>query len=313
MGSTDRSQDELIVLVTGFGVSFDLLPLLPDISPSQPRPSSRHPPTDTTVSQQPFKNDYPRNPSWDIVASLPTYLPIVNAKAPSALRATELPPVRIVVHPEPVRVTYSAVRELVPKLWKPEFSGVPRIDFVLHIGMASPRPQYVLEQVGDRDGYTLADLDNRLPDQNQSRPDWPWVGMPSQLTTELDVVDVRARWERHLPVSGRPCSGSHGAELLDTGRAMLTFRLQNNHIPLKISTNAGHFLCDYIYFNSLAECFKAQQRRTVAFLHVPAVKAEPEHMYNEAITTGREVAIQLIRSIMESELNREPASLTELS
>lgn len=253
MGSTDRSQDELVVLVTGFG---------------------------------PFKNDYPRNPSWDIAASLPTYLPIVNAKAPSALRATELPPVRIVVHPEPVRVTYSAVRELIPRLWKPEFSGVPRIDFVLHIGMASPRPQYVLEQVGDRDGYTLRDLDNTLPAQDPSRADWPWVGVPSQLTTELDVVDVRARWEQHLP---------------------------NNHIPLKISTNAGHFLCDYIYFNSLAECFKAQQRRTVAFLHVPAAKAEPENLYKEAIATGREIAIQLIRSIMESELSREPANLTELT
>lgn len=108
---------------------------------------------------------------------------------------------RIVVHPEPVRVTYSAVRELVPKLWRPEFSGVPRIDFVLHIGMASPRPQYVLEQVGDRDGYTLADLDSRLPVQDPEGADWPWKGVPSQLATALDAVDVMARWERHLPVS----------------------------------------------------------------------------------------------------------------
>lgn len=177
-------------------------PALVYVSTCLPNPQAtiRQPPTDTTLSQQPFKNDYPRNPSWDIAASLPTYLPIVNAKAPSALRATELPPVRIVVHPEPVRVTYSAVRELIPRLWKPEFSGVPRIDFVLHIGMASPRPQYVLEQVGDRDGYTLRDLDNTLPAQDPSRADWPWVGVPSQLTTELDVVDVRARWEQHLPV-----------------------------------------------------------------------------------------------------------------
>lgn len=87
---------------------------------------------------------------------------------------------------------------------------------------------------------------------------------------------------------------------------------QNNHIPLKISTNAGHFLCDYIYFNSLAQFFKAQQRKTVAFLHVPAARPEPEQQYQEAIATGREIAIQLIRSIMESELSREDSSLVGL-
>lgn len=88
--------------------------------------------------------------------------------------------------------------------------------------------------------------------------------------------------------------------------------VQNNQIPLKLSTNAGHFLCDYIYFNSLAQCFKAQQRRTVAFLHVPAARPEPEQQYQEAIATGREIAIQLIRSILESELSREDSSLAEL-
>lgn len=84
--------------------------------------------------------------------------------------------------------------------------------------------------------------------------------------------------------------------------------MQNNHIPLKVSTNAGNFLCDYIYFNSLAQCFRAKQRSTVAFLHVPAAKAEPEQQYQDAVATGREVAIQLIRSIMESELSREDPS-----
>ncbi|KAF3768996.1 hypothetical protein M406DRAFT_43866 [Cryphonectria parasitica EP155] len=246
MGSLDKSQDEFIVLVTGFG---------------------------------PFKNDFPRNPSWDIASSLPSFLPILNAKSPHSVRdaASDLPPVRIVVYPEPVRVTYSAVRALIPRLWRPEFTGVPRIDFVLHIGMASIRPQYVLESLGHRDGYRLADLDNRLPIQDPARDDWPWQGIPSQLVTELDVDGVMDRWEKHLP---------------------------NNEIPLKVSTNAGRFLCDYIYFNSLAQCFKNSERRRVAFLHVPAAKPDPAPEYEEHIATGREIAIQLIRSIVESELAR---------
>lgn len=71
---------------------------------------------------------------------------------------------------------------------------------------------------------------------------------------------------------------------------------------MKTSRDAGHFLCDYIYFNSLANCYKAGERRRVAFLHVPAVKPVPVEVYQESIDLGREIAIQLLRSIVESEL-----------
>ncbi|KAK7720029.1 hypothetical protein SLS64_002210 [Diaporthe eres] len=170
MGSTDKSQDEITILVTGFG---------------------------------PFKDQYPRNPSWDIASSLPEYLPPLNAKSSTAVRggSLPLPPVRIVVHPEPVRVTYSAVRSLIPKLWQPDFEGVSKIDYVLHIGMASTKKQYVLEQLGHRDDYKLLDLDEKLPNQNPSSDDYPWHGIPAQLTTDLDVADIKRRWETYLPVS----------------------------------------------------------------------------------------------------------------
>lgn len=90
-----------------------------------------------------------------------------------------------------------------PKLWKPEFSGLSKIDYVLHIGMASTRPQYVLEQLGHRDDYRLVDLDNKLPVQDPESEDWPWEGVPSQLSTDLDAYDIKARWEKHLPVSSK--------------------------------------------------------------------------------------------------------------
>lgn len=243
MGSIDKPQDELTILVTGFG---------------------------------PFKDQYPRNPSWDIASSLPEYLPPVNAKSSTSIRSSSvaLPPVRIIVHPEPVRVTYSAVRELIPKLWTAGYAGVSKVDYVLHIGMASTKKQYVLEQLGHRDDYGLVDLDEKLPNQNPSSEDYPWHGVPAQLTTELDVADIKKRWVSKLP-----------SDLL-----------------LKVSQDAGHFLCDYIYFNSLANCYKAQERRRVAFLHVPAVRPVPADVYQESIDLGREIAIQLLRSIVESEL-----------
>ncbi|KUI62930.1 Pyroglutamyl-peptidase 1 [Cytospora mali] len=214
MGSMDKSQEELTILVTGFG---------------------------------PFKDQYPRNPSWDIASSLPEYLPPLNAKSSTSVRSSSLalPPVRIIVHPEPVRVTYSAVRELIPKLWTAGYGGVSKIDYVLHIGMASTKKQYVLEELGHRDDYRLKDLDEKLPDQDPAADDYPWRGVPSQLTTELDVADIQKRWESYLP---------------------------------------------------------AQERRRVAFMHVPAVKPLPADAYQESIDLGREIAIQLLRSIVESEL-----------
>lgn len=100
-----------------------------------------------------------------------------------------------------MRVTYSAVRELIPKLWAGGHAGVSKIDYVLHIGMASVKKQYVLEQVGHRDNYTLLDLDEKLPEQDPAAEDYPWHGVPAQLTTELDVVDIKRRWDSYLPVS----------------------------------------------------------------------------------------------------------------
>ncbi|KAG8169810.1 hypothetical protein KVR01_000555 [Diaporthe batatas] len=248
MGSLDKSHDEITILVTGFG---------------------------------PFKNEFPRNPSWDIASSLPEYLPPLNAKSSTAVRggSLPLPPVRIVLHPEPVRVTYSAVRHLVPKLWQPGFEGVQKIDYVLHIGMASSKKQYVLERLGHRDDYTIPDLDQRLPNQNSSSDDYPWHDIPAQLVTDLDVADIKRRWESYLP----------------------------DNLTLKSSEDAGHFLCDYIYFNSLATCHRAEKRKTVLFMHVPAVRPEPADLYNSSIDLGREVAIQLLRSLVESELTAERA------
>lgn len=249
MGSLDKSQNEITILVTGFG---------------------------------PFKEHYPRNPSWDIASSLPEYLPPLNAKSSTVVRdgSLPLPPVRIVVHPEPVRVTYSAVRQLIPKLWQPGFEGVQKIDYVLHVGMASTKKQYVLERLGHRDDYKLVDLDERLPNQNPSSDDYPWHGVPAQLTTDLDVADIKSRWETYLP----------------------------DNLTLKSSEDAGHFLCDYIYFNSLATCHRAGQRKRVLFMHVPAVRSEPADLYHESIDLGREVAIQLLRSLVESELTTSRAS-----
>ena len=68
-----------------------------------------------------------------------------------------------------------------------------------------------------------------------------------------------------------------------------------------ISEDAGHFLCDFIYFSSLAHLWKAGLPRKVLFLHVPSDSSDVN------IKNGVELVTQLIRSVVESEATQRKA------
>ncbi|KAK3329687.1 hypothetical protein B0H66DRAFT_541800 [Apodospora peruviana] len=222
----------------------------------------------------PFKKDYPVNPSWEIARQLPKYLPPHTADTD-----TEIPPVRLLVHPEAVRVNYQVVRKLVPELWDLEGKrpgGRPKPDFVIHIGMAGPDMVYSIERRGHRDGYAMKDVDGEfLKDQDRKLKEgknWVWFGEPAELLTDFDLDDILKKWKGHSP----------------------------RDLDLKISENAGRYLCDFIYFSSLAHLHKAGEKRKVVFLHVPSDCSE------KSIKDGKELVIQLVRSLVESELGRQP-------
>lgn len=67
---------------------------------------------------------------------------------------------------------------------------------------------------------------------------------------------------------------------------------------LRISEDAGHYLCDFIYYSSLAHLWKQQRSRKLTFLHVPADASE------RSVELGRELAVNLIRAVVDSEVNR---------
>lgn len=67
---------------------------------------------------------------------------------------------------------------------------------------------------------------------------------------------------------------------------------------LRISEDAGHYLCDFIYYSSQALLLKQNRPRKVIFLHVPADASET------SVERGREVARNLIRAIAESEISK---------
>jgi pyroglutamyl-peptidase len=109
------------------------------------------------------------------------------------------PPVRILVHPGPIKVAYKTVRGLVPKLWDGR-----KIDFAIHIGMASGRRFYSVERRGHRDGYGMEDVDNELLGDHARKKiegdKWIWHGLPETLLSDADIDDVWRRWRIALPV-----------------------------------------------------------------------------------------------------------------
>ena len=66
-------------------------------------------------------------------------------------------------------------------------------------------------------------------------------------------------------------------------------------MDLRISDDAGRYLCDFIYYSSLAHLSKQKRPRKVIFMHVPSDASE------RSIERGRDLTINLVRSIVESE------------
>lgn len=125
-----------------------------------------------------------------------------RVKDPSHKTSGNMPRVRLLVHPQPVRVNYQTVRELVPTLWdNPEH----KIDLALHIGMAGPPVRYSVERRGHRDGYKHKDVDGNLLEDEKRREaegdDWVWNGTPEELLTDLDIEDIYKKWVDRSPVS----------------------------------------------------------------------------------------------------------------
>jgi pyroglutamyl-peptidase len=176
------------------------------------------------------------------------------------------------------------VRGLVPSF----YDTLRPFDVVIHIGMAGPRPFYSIERRGHRDGYKHPDVDGEIIDSDEDRQkdEWPWRGLPEEIETELHLDQLLSLWQGHSSVS---------EEQLWSFGLLLTI-LPKEYDDLRISEDAGHYLCDFIYYSSLSELWKHQRPRKTVFLHVPA-DASPS-----SVERGRDLTLNLIRSIVESEM-----------
>jgi hypothetical protein len=108
---------------------------------------------------------------------------------------------------------------------------------------------------------------------------FPSSKFPAVLKTSFDTSDVLARWKANLGYSSVEGRGS-----------------DEDAPDVRLSPDAGNFLCGFIYYNSLAHYFSIKEdERPVAFLHVPDL------IYSEdKLREGWEVAVALIKALVES-------------
>jgi pyroglutamyl-peptidase len=145
------------------------------------------------------------NPAWEIARGLPPFIrhPKLDSTSDVSSIASN-PPIRLLLHPEQVKVSYTTVRELVPKLWDGR-----KIDYAVHIGMATGRKYYSVERRAHRDGYAMKDVDEQfLGDAERKKEEgdkWIWHGLPEEFLTSADIDDVWKRWRIALPV----CASLH--------------------------------------------------------------------------------------------------------
>ncbi|SPQ18640.1 7f6dfdf9-3e87-42ff-86fd-b96b084d773a [Thermothielavioides terrestris] len=249
----------------------------------------------------PFKKDYPVNPSWEIVRGLPDWLPPLRAKTVTSTPVAPAPAPGLTTPPRSPspRSGCSSTRSRSASTTRSSSNRSngdssasarrrtaspppPKIDLAIHVGMAGPRAYYSIERRGHRDGYVMPDVDGRFlreDDERRARRGeaWVWEGVPAELETALDLGDVLSRWRGWAP----------------------------KHADLRISEDAGHYLCDFIYFSSLAHLYKAGEPRKVLFLHVPSDASE------NSVALGRELLLQLVRSVVESEVARRAEGKAE--
>ncbi|EXJ65679.1 uncharacterized protein A1O5_11206 [Cladophialophora psammophila CBS 110553] len=241
----------------------------------------------------PFKS-FLINPSWLIASALPEEL----YPSPSTDSPQKAPDYKItlIVYPSAIRVSYSTVSTTVPTL-----ISTHNPDFVLHIGMAGGRDCYSLETRGHRDNYRIKDVDD-CDGFTWGENRWKTEGVPEVLYVGWDEVDVLARWEegvqtglrergflgrgkmeRALTEHGKRDSeidtlSTRAVPLMPIGRGTIPLNLMwgTSNVPIsstkadenrrkavvKLSCDAGRFLCEYALFESLSRRWLESQRRT---------------------------------------------------
>ncbi|GES63542.1 peptidase C15, pyroglutamyl peptidase I-like protein [Aspergillus terreus] len=232
----------------------------------------------------PFKTNLV-NASYLIASSLPSSFDFpLEASSEDGITTRR---VSIHVHPTPIPVAYSTVQSTLPSIIEDyvRTHGGRRPDIVIHMGIAATRSYYSVETQAHRDSYHMSDIKGRAGYEDGERI-WRDLGLPPVL---------------------RPGRGSTTTQMTSTSPSK---QLLNPHPPdddflkswkafaapgtdVRISHDAGRYLCEFIYYTSMALAFREGHDRNVVFFHVPAGCNDAD------VQKGRDAAIALIKALIQ--------------
>jgi pyrrolidone-carboxylate peptidase len=189
----------------------------------------------------------------------------IASTLPESLPATPTcPRIKITVPSEPIKVAYRSVME-----WQEKWLKQHDYDLILHIGLAAGRKFFTMERQSFRDGYwEKPDVLGEVFSKEMTDKVWPQTLFPPVLKPTLDCSDLWLRWRNNV----------------------------RGDLDVRPSDDPGNYLCGFIYYCSMARYWAlgSSQERPVMFLHVPDLPTD------ELVAGGREVAVGLIRAMVQS-------------
>ncbi|EJD41133.1 peptidase C15, pyroglutamyl peptidase I-like protein [Auricularia subglabra TFB-10046 SS5] len=178
-----------------------------------------------------------------------------------------------------VRVVYASVLYLVPGFHArppviPPLPDLPQppadgYDFVFHIGLGASGA-IAIEQQAHKSGYALPDVDGKLA---------------PIITVDGKTGEALRGFAAGFEAFGKDLQTTINIE-------GLVAHLQEGDKNVRLSTDPGRYLCDFIYYCSLAESRRlpdavSPKRSKCLFMHVPPL-SDP-HSLEELTTTIRKV------------------------
>ncbi|KAJ5101615.1 hypothetical protein NUU61_003837 [Penicillium alfredii] len=230
----------------------------------------------------PFKSNLV-NASYLIASSLPSSFTFPSPKDDPSVRRISLH-----VHPSPIPVAYATVRQALPVILE-EFAashGGRRPDLVIHIGI-SPRPYYSVETLAHRDDYHITDVQGRSGYEDGEKL-WKEMGLPPVLTPGCATTQVP---------SGSAAPYPPNDHFADTWRAFAPATSD-----LRVSKDAGHYLCDFIFYTSMSLAMLNGQDRNVLFFHIPGASQDAD------IERGRAIILALIKTMVTCWIDEKQAA-----
>ncbi|KAJ6008116.1 hypothetical protein N7540_012092 [Penicillium herquei] len=192
------------------------------------------------------------------------------------------------VHPSPIPVAYSSVREALPSILS-DFEAANqgrRPDIVIHIGIASPRLYYSVESLAHRDDYNITDIKG-CSGYEDGEKIWKDLGLPAILSPGKAIPLTQEQKDEQKQHGARRGPYPPNDNFLNTWKANASAGLD-----LRISHDAGHYLCDFIFYTSLSLAMQKGQDRNVLFLHVPGASEDAD------VERGREITLALIKTMI---------------